>query len=58
MSFSSFPLQSTLVLLDPRWGAQVLFQICVFRVVLDLCLGWRTWEGSELKGIGLEVSHV
>ena len=35
MSLLSFSLQSTLALLDPRWGAQVLSYFCVFWVVLD-----------------------
>ena len=34
MSLPSFSLQSTLVPLDPRWGAQVLSYFCVFWEVL------------------------
>ena len=58
MSFLSFSLQSSWPLSDPHWGAQILIYPCVFWVAWGLCLGWRTWEGSELRSKGLNVSHV
>ena len=38
MSLPSFSLQSSWALSDPRWGTQVLFYPCVFRVVWDCAL--------------------
>ena len=35
MTLPSFSLQSTLALLDPRWGVRVLSYFCVSWVVLD-----------------------
>ena len=37
MSLPSFSLQSTLVLSDPCWGAQVLFYLYVLWVVFGFC---------------------
>ena len=36
MTLPYFSLQSTLVLSDPCWGAEVLFYLCVFWMVLSI----------------------
>ena len=58
MSLSSFSLQSSWALLDPRWGAQILLYPCVSWVAWGLCLGWRTWERFGLCSKGSEVRHI
>ena len=57
MTLPSFSLQFTLALSDPRWGVRVSSFFCISWVVLVLCLGWRSWEGSRLLEVGSEVSH-
>ena len=37
MVLPSFPLQSTLVFSNPRWGTQVQLYLCVSWVVLGFC---------------------
>ena len=54
MYFPSFSLQSTLALSDPRWGAQVLFYLYVFWVVLGF-VPWlenlgRIWVRGDWIG--------
>ena len=50
MSFSSFSLQSTLALLDPHWGAQVLLYFCMFQVVLGFVPWWEDLGKIWVKG--------
>ena len=38
MSLPSFSLQSSWILSDPRWDAQVLFYLCVFLVAWGCAL--------------------
>ena len=47
------------------WHSQILAGVLKFYLISVysgwswvLCLGWRTWERSELQEIGLKVSHV
>ena len=58
MSLLSFSLQSSWVLSDPCWGAQVLIYPYIFQVTQGLCLGWRIWERFGLWSKGSEVNHV
>ena len=50
MTLPSFSLQSTLVLSDPHWGAQVLLYFCVFWVVLGFEPWWENLEKIRVEG--------
>ena len=50
MTLPSFSLQSTLVLLDPRWGAQVLLYFCVFWMVLGFVPWWENLGKIRVEG--------
>ena len=50
MSFSSFSLQSTLVLSDPRSGAQILLYFCMFWVILLFVLWWENLGKIWIEG--------
>ena len=49
MSFSSFSLQSILVLSDPRWGTEVSLYFTVSWVVLGFVPWWESLERIRVK---------
>ena len=56
MSFSSFSLQSTLALSDPRWGAQALLYFYVFWVVLGFVPWWENL--GKIRGVDAHYTYA